>query len=457
MPTKNSPSNGLRQRFALMRDRLVPRGSLRRQCGLGEQSVSMFELLEQRLLLSSVPAGQIFLSEDGSGGIGQFTTAGAVVHANLASGLGIPTGIAAVGSQLFVTSLSGTVSEYTTAGTSEGVVVHGLNEPEGITASGSFLFVSNFGNGTIGEYSISGNPVSTALISGLDEPYGLTVSGNDLFVANLGNGTVGEYNATTGIAIKTALVTGLNGPTGVAVSGNDLFVENNTAGTIGEYNATTGATIKASLISKLASPHAIIALDGFLFITTGNADAIAEYTTAGAVVHAALGSGVEGATGIAVELNPILTASVHTLTLPATTRGTPGVTANFTISGIGMTANTPVTLTAPAGAELSLTDNIAGFAPSLILNPDDSGALATTTIYVDIAASATANISGNLTINDAADGVAQNITVKGTTTATTNPPTINSLTGNGPVISGTSLTLTADGGDSALSRHREDR
>ena len=404
------------------------------------------ERLESRVLLSSVPAGQIFLSEDGSDSIGQFTTAGAVVHAELDSGLSIPTGIAAVGSELFVLSLSDTVSEYTTAGTSQGVVVRGLDAPEGITASGSFLFISNFDSNTVGEYSISGNPVSTALVSGLDEPYGVAVSGNDLYVANYGAGTVGEYDATTGDAIKAALVTGLKGPTGVAVYGNDLFVENNSAGTIGEYNAATGAVIKASLISKLASPHALVALDGYLFITTASSSAIAEYTTGGTLVHAALGSGIEGATGIAVELDPVLSTSVHALTLPVTTQGTAGVAGSLTISGVGLTDSTAVVLTAPVGAEISLTDNIADFAPSLMLNADASGALANTTVYVDIAGSATANVSGNLTIEDAADGVSQNVSLTGMAKAPpVDPPTIDSFAGNGPVAAGGTLTLTAEG------------
>ncbi len=445
MTRKNSPSDHLREPFVRMLDRLMRRNSRLRQRSLRGLIASRVEPLEQRLLLSGVPAGKIFLSENGSAGVvGEFTTAGAVVQSKLASGLGIPTGIAAVGSELFVTSLSNTVSEYTTAGTSEGAVIHGLNDPEGITASGLLLFVSNFGSNTIGEYSTSGNPVETSLVTGLDEPYGLTVSGNDLYVANLAADTVGEYNATTGVAIKTALVTGLNGPTGVAVVGNDLFVENDTGGTIGEYNAATGAAIKTTLISHLAEPHAIVALDGFLFIATGNSHAIAEYTTAGVLVHAALGSGVEGATGIAVDLNPMLTASVHSLALPATAQGTPGVAGSFTLSGVGLTADTAVELTAPTGAEISLTDNIADFAPTLMLSTDGNGSLANTTVYVDIAASASANVSGNLTVDDSADGLGQNIALTGTANAPINPPTIGSLTGDGPVITGASLTLTAD-------------
>ncbi len=445
MPRKHRSSNFFRRQFALLRDSFTQWVSPRRQCGLGEPRASGLEPLELRLLLSSsAPAGQIFVSDDGSESIREFTTAGTVVNAKLASA-GVATGIAAVGSELFVTSLNGTVTEYSTSGEAQGTVIQGLSSPEGITASGSFLFISNFGSNTISEYSLSGNPIATPLISGLDGPYGIAVSGEDLFVANYYAGTVGEYNAVTGETIKASLITGLSGPTGVAVSGSDLFVEDNTSGKIGEYNAATGATINAALISHLAAPHAIVAAGGFLFITDANASEIAEYTTAGTAVHITPDSGVEGATGIAVEFDPALTTSVHALTLPATTQGTPGVATNFTFSGVGLTDNTPVVLTAPAGAEVSLTDNIADFAPSLMLNADANGMLADTTVYVDIAASASANVSGNLTVDDAADSLAQNITLTGTATATTNPPSVSSLAGNGPVITGASLTLTAEG------------
>jgi hypothetical protein len=38
------------------------------------------------------------------------------------------------------------------------------------------LFVANYGNGTVGEYTISGATVNTSLISGLNGPLGIAIS-----------------------------------------------------------------------------------------------------------------------------------------------------------------------------------------------------------------------------------------------------------------------------------------
>src|SRR5438128_12354510 len=47
------------------------------------------------------------------------------------------------------------------------------------------IFVTNFGTGTIGEYTTSGVPVNPALITGLSRPLGIAVAAGNLFVANL--------------------------------------------------------------------------------------------------------------------------------------------------------------------------------------------------------------------------------------------------------------------------------
>jgi pectin methylesterase-like acyl-CoA thioesterase len=82
-------------------------------------------------------------------------------------------------------------------------------------------------------------------------------SGGKIFATNPGNGTIGEYT-TSGETVNASLLSlGVNNnPRGIAVSGANLFVTNTSNGTIGEYT-TSGATVNASLVSGLSNPFLI--------------------------------------------------------------------------------------------------------------------------------------------------------------------------------------------------------
>ena len=69
-------------------------------------------------------------------------------------------------------------------------LVSGLHAPLGIAASGSNLFVTNFGIGTIGEYTTAGATVNASLVSGLQAPFGIAVvpEPSTLVLAALGFG-----------------------------------------------------------------------------------------------------------------------------------------------------------------------------------------------------------------------------------------------------------------------------
>ena len=56
-------------------------------------------------------------------------------------------------------------------------------------ARGDIIFVTNFGNGTIGEYTTSGTTVNASLISGLSSPRVSRSPDQILFVANGGDGS----------------------------------------------------------------------------------------------------------------------------------------------------------------------------------------------------------------------------------------------------------------------------
>ena len=258
--------------------------------------------------LGSMPAtvradNIIYVTNEGSGTIGEYTTSGATVNASLVSGLDEPFGIAVSGSDLFVADYGyGRIGEYTTSGaTVNASLVSGLICPAGIAVSGPDLFVATPENSTIGEYTTSGATVNASLVSGLSNPHGIAVSGSNLFVANWGNGTIGEYT-TSGATVNASLVSGLGIPLGLFLSGSDLFVTN-MSGTIGEYT-TSGATVNASLVSGLSQPAGIAVSGSDLFVTIEGNNTIGEYTTSGATVNASLVSGLISPAGIAVVPEP---------------------------------------------------------------------------------------------------------------------------------------------------------
>ena len=111
---------------------------------------------------------------------------------------------------------------------------------------------------------------------------------------------------------------------------------------------------------------------------------------------------------------PVLNVSTTSLTLPATTPGTVGATISFTVSGSGLGSSDTVTLSSASGSEISQNGS-SGFVSTFMLYPDASGNLSTTTVYARISASATANVSGFLTVQDALhSSLNESIQVSGT-------------------------------------------
>ncbi len=115
--------------------------------------------------------------------IGEYSTSGATVNVSLVPGAANGVGAIAVsGSDLFVGTFgtvesstglfNGTIGEYTTSGATVNaeLVVPGVSGPTAIAVSGSDLFVTNQLTGTIGEYTASGATVNDTLISGLRLP-----------------------------------------------------------------------------------------------------------------------------------------------------------------------------------------------------------------------------------------------------------------------------------------------
>ncbi|HEY4328130.1 MAG TPA: PEP-CTERM sorting domain-containing protein [Phycisphaerae bacterium] len=204
----------------------------------------------------------------------------------------------------------GTISQYSQSGQlMNPAVVSGLLDPRQMALSGQNFYVATTDpalNSTaqdIGQYTTSGVRVNAALISGTATfPAGvnfvnsIAVSGSNIFVANSDTGTVGEYSIS-GDTINANLITGLNDPGGIAISGSQLFVANINGGTIGEYTlgATPGtiASSTPSLISGLQNPTSIGISGNNLFVASLFGP-VGEYTTSGGMVHASLLSGLSG-------------------------------------------------------------------------------------------------------------------------------------------------------------------
>jgi hypothetical protein len=113
--------------------------------------------------------------------------------------------------------------------------------------------------------------------------------------------------------------------------------------------------------------------------------------------------------------SPTVTASVSTLTsFGNIVQGATSGEKTFTAAGVNLTS--AITITAPAGFEVSKTTGT-GFGSSVTLTPT-SGTVPTTTIYVHFVPSAVQAYSGNITLVSS-PATTQNVAVSGTGTACT--------------------------------------
>jgi hypothetical protein len=192
---------------------------------------------------------------------------------------------------------------------------------------GTIYVATNAGDGSIGEYSASGQTLNASLISGIgsvdymagsgkylgfttadggqeittsgeyvqadfnDATEGITISNSRIFAVEGAGylpyqtpGSVSECTVT-GSLINSELISGLDNPSGIAVSGSDLFVADNSDNIISEYT-TSGALVKRNFISGILNPLDIAVSGSDLFVVAGGW--IGEYTTTGKTINAHL-------------------------------------------------------------------------------------------------------------------------------------------------------------------------
>jgi hypothetical protein len=178
-----------------------------------------------------------------NGQVGEFNaTTGALVNTSFITGIGnsrfttnINLALDASNNLLYVCNnnvgngpTGGTIGVYnaTTGAVINANLVTGLGNPLGIAVDGlGHLYAVNSYTGDIGEYNaMTGAVINPALVTGLNNPSYVALDGSgDLFVTNYGSGTtndgsIGEYNATTGAVINAGLVTGLDGADGIVIA-----------------------------------------------------------------------------------------------------------------------------------------------------------------------------------------------------------------------------------------------
>ncbi len=176
---------------------------------------------------------------------------------------------------------------------------------------------------------------------------------------------------------------------------------------------------------------------------------VSGYLTIQDALHSTVNSSIQVSGTVQPAVTPVLNVSTASLTLPTTVQGTAGATTSFTANGSGLGSGDTLTLVAPTGSEISKDGS--SFFNSILLYPDASGNLSTSTVYTRISASATASVSGYLTIQDALQSTLnKSIQVSGPLqppgTVTVSGRVVNGYLGGG--VDGVTLDF-ANGGGSA--------
>jgi 6-phosphogluconolactonase (cycloisomerase 2 family) len=192
--------------------------------------------------------------------------------------------------------------------------------------SGKYLYVTNYGGGTISQYSINIDGRLTAMtpatIAAGTYPYAITVdpSGKYVYVPNYGSDTVSQYAIGTGGALSAIGATGAVAagahPVAVAVdpSAKYAYVANSgdggTPSTVSQYaigpsgqlTALTPATVAAGI-----GPSAVaVDLSGkYVYVPNAGSNAVSQYTIGAGGSLTAIGSPVPaGSSPAAITVDP---------------------------------------------------------------------------------------------------------------------------------------------------------
>ncbi|WP_185816931.1 choice-of-anchor D domain-containing protein [Hymenobacter metallilatus] len=254
------------------------------------------------------------------------------------------------------------------------------------------LAVGNYNGQTI---TISGGGTATAAT--------VTVSGTVTAAPALivAPGSLNEFTTPQGTAsaAQTYTLTGTDLTSGVTVTAPSGYEVAQSA---------TSTTTPGSFTGSLTVSQTNAATGRTLYVRLAAATAAGTYGTSAApltVSNAASGAVTQNVAvyGTVAQPTPAITATPSSLTGFGTQAGTPSAEQTYSLTPTALSA--PVTVTAPAGYEVSLTSGT-GFASSV-----QAPATGATTIYVRLTGATTGSFAGNIT--NVSGSVSQNVAVNG--------------------------------------------
>ena len=253
---------------------------------------------------ATVPA-TVFVSNDYSNTIAEYSSTGVDLGVFASTGLSMPQGLAfdAAGNLYAANEGTDSIEKFSPTGMDLGVFAStGMNYPCGIAfdSSGN-LYVANWSSSTIEEYSPSGKDLGVFASAGLDQPAGLAFdSSGNLYAVNWGNSTIEKFGPSGGSGSTFASSSALDHPAGLAIDGSGNFYAASYWGTTVEKFSPTGADLGV-FASGLSAPDGL-AVDtaGNLYVANQNANTIVEVAANGnASVFAS--TGMDGPNFVAVK------------------------------------------------------------------------------------------------------------------------------------------------------------
>ena len=223
-------------------------------------------------------------------------------------------------------------------------------------------------------------------------------------------GDIGTYNITTRATDGTTTndqtyTLDVYGPATIGTFANITKYTNDTAFNL---NAPTSNSSGAFTYSSSNAAVATVSGNTVSIVGAGTATITATQAANGLYLQ------TTKTLTLTVATVPTINVSSSSLNSITTCSGIASSVSSFTVSGSNLSSN--VTVTAPTGFEVSLSSG-SGYASSVAITA--SGTLASTTVYVRIAASATGTPSGNIVVSA---GATQNVAVTGTVTHSPTAP-----------------------------------
>lgn len=294
---------------------------------LSMKTIILFILFSLSALV--VRADNLYVSEVGASRIGEYSTSGATINANLIPGLPSPEDIKvdAAGNLLVTCAGEGSVEPssiglYTTSGVAINRALTTLTANSGdgfdfyqaADLVGTTLATIVQNSASAPSFVLSGtNLVSTnnSFLSTYSKYSESIVSdGSYFYVNDQLFGHIQKFNLSGG-SVNSDLVTMPTTNTGTMLSimtidGTNLYVSFYNFGYIAKYS-TSGRVISTNLISGLQGPAGVAADgQGHLFVANRSSGTVGEYTTDGAVINASLITNLNQPWAIAVEIAPTL-------------------------------------------------------------------------------------------------------------------------------------------------------